>query len=116
MYAASYEFEPVNTKLMAEDLEGKLSSLYGEPSKTASNTDIWGGVVNYTYWYGANDTLLVLCVDDKSGSTWKSDEEIRIVYAWREGDRLLQEASDCLEREAIASEKSKFGNGNTNGL
>lgn len=116
LYAASYEFDPIDTKAMAKDLKEKLSAMYGDPSETSHGEDFWGGAVDYTYWYGANDTLLVLCVDDESESRWKLSERIRIVYAWREGDRLLQEASDCLEREAIASEKSKFGNGNTNGL
>lgn len=116
LYAASYEFNPIDTKAMAKDLKEKLSAMYGDPSETSHGEDFWGGAVDYTYWYGANDTLLVLCVDDESESRWKLSERIRIVYAWREGDRLLQEASDCLEREAIAGEKSKFGNGNTNGL
>ncbi len=115
-YGASYEFTPEDTKGMASDLKEKLTSIYGEASKTTQEKDLWGGIVKYTYWYGANDTLLVLCVDDESASSWKSTEKIRIVYAWREGDKLLQEASDCLKREAVANEKSKFGNGNTNGL
>lgn len=115
-YGASYEFTPEDTKGMASDLKEKLTSIYGEASKTTQDKDLWGGVVKYTYWYGANDTLLVLCVDDESASRWKSTEKIRIVYAWREGDKLLQEASDCLKREAVANERSNFGDGNTNGL
>lgn len=115
-YGASYEFTPEDTKGMASDLKGKLTSIYGEASKTTQEKDLWGGIIEYTYWNGANDTLLVMCVDDESASSWKSTEKIRIVYAWREGDKLLQEASDCLKREAVANEKSKFGNGNTDGL
>ena len=116
LYGAMYEFEPVNTESMSKDLLQKLSSVYGEPDSTSYDSNIFGGITKYTYWSGANNTLLVLCVQDESNSSWKSSEKVRIIYAWRDGDELLQQASDCLKEEAIRSEESKYGNGNVNGL
>ena len=116
LYGAMYEFEPVNPESMGKDLLQKLSSVYGEPDSTSYDSNIFGGITKYTYWSGANNTLLVLCVQDESNSSWKSSEKVRIIYAWRDGDELLQQASDCLKEEAIRSEESKYGNGNVNGL
>ena len=63
---------------MEADLNTKLSGIYGTPENI---TDEQGN--NFIVWYGANDTEVTLFRD---GST------IRIVYAWRGAETLIDEA------------------------
>lgn len=117
LYGATYKFETKNLEEMAADLTAKLSSIYGDPERSAVDTDIWGNKYTYTYWSGANDTELCLKKTDSiNDSTGFYNDEIAISYAWRKGDELLQEASDILAQEAIDAESSVYGNSNTNGL
>lgn len=60
LYGARYEFDTQNLNAMSSDLVSKLTSLYGEPSKITSKSDIYKKEYTYTYWYGANDTVIVL--------------------------------------------------------
>lgn len=117
LYGARYVFEPKNLNDMSEDLISKISNLYGEPAKTTYDTDIFGGKYTYVYWYGQNDTELVLRIEDYSEDTvGLSDDQIVVSYVWLKGDELLQTASDILKEEAISQESNVYGNGSTNGL
>ena len=76
-YAAYYEFGNCDDA-METDLNTKLSGIYGTPE---SITDEQGN--NLIVWYGANDTEVTLFRD---GTT------IRLVYAWRGAEALIDEA------------------------
>lgn len=116
-YGAQYIFEPMNLEEMSNDLINKLSSIYGKPDKTTEDADMWSNEYTYTFWYGANDTELVLkTVDSKDDSTGFYEDEIVISYAWRKGDELLQSASDALKNSAIEKESNAYGNDSTDGL
>lgn len=117
LYGAQYKFEPVNLQDTYNDLKDKLSNLYGEPSKTTQDADMWENQYTYTYWYGANNTELVLrCTDSEKDTTGFYEDEIYITYAWRNGDTLLQNASDAVKKEKSDNEKNVQGNENTDGL
>ncbi len=117
LYGARYEFETQNINEMYEDLTQKLSLLYGEPSKTMTDSDLFGNSYKYTYWYGLNDTMVVLkYLDSGNEITDVFSDTIYICYVWNEGDRLLQQASDILKQEAINNEKAIYGNNDTSGL
>jgi len=117
LYGAQYKFEPTNLEEMYSDLTSKLTSLYGEPEKVKEDTDIWKNKYTYTYWYGANDTELVLrCTDSTNDTTGFYSNEIYISYAWRGGDTLLQNASDAVKKEKADKEKEAHGNDNVGGL
>ncbi len=116
-YGAQYVFSPKNLKNMQKDLLEKLTSLYGEPSESNTDSDLWGNKFTYTYWYGASDTELVLKTQDTSDdSTEIYEDEITISYVWRKGDELLQNASDLLKEQAIKEEAEAYDNTNTDGL
>lgn len=117
LYGASYKFEPQNLAGMTADLKNKLSSLYGQPVKVTTDSDIWGNKSEFTWWSGANGTELVLkSFDSSADSTGIYDDEIVISYAWRYGDTLMQTASDTLKNADSNAEMSNYGSGNVNGL
>lgn len=116
-YGAQYEFEAQNLEAMSTDLIEKLTTLYGEPAKTTERTDFRDFKYTYTYWYGANDTVLVLKTQDVSNTTTEVYEnQIFISYVWLKGDEMLQEASDILKQQAIEKEEAVYGNDSTGGL
>lgn len=116
LYGARYTFEPINLQDMKTDLIEKLSSLYGTPAKETEDSDWLGNKSTFTYWYGANDTELVLKATEADDDSTLYTDEIAISYAWRKGDELLQTASDILKSEATGMESDVYGNENTNGL
>lgn len=117
LYGARYTFEPKALSSMSEDLTDKLSSLYGQPDNTTNSTDMWGNKLSFTWWYGANDTVIVLrTLDSSNDSSGFYDDELWISYAWEKGDELLQNADDAVSASDIASEAENYGNGNINGL
>lgn len=117
LYGARYEFDSLNLEEMYADLTEKLTTLYGESAKTTKDTDLYGNIYTYTYWYGQNDTMVVLkSLDSENDSTGFYNDEIIIAYAWKKGDELLQKASDWLKEEATKEEQSVYGNDSTNGL
>jgi len=117
LYGARYEFDTQNLNAMSSDLVSKLTSLYGEPSKTTSKSDIYKNEYTYTYWYGANDTVIVLKTQNTEKDTTNLyEDEIIISYVWLKGDELLQNASDLLKEEAIQKEEDVYGNDSTGGL
>ena len=117
LYGARYTFEPENPDEATADLIDKLTMIYGAPGKQESEYDEFDGNSEYVYWYGENDTELVLKYQDYSGEISKYiNDTIYISYLWTKGDELLQEASDLLEEEARGNESSIYGNGSTNGL
>lgn len=117
LYGAQYQFEPTNSEEMYADLTEKLESLYGSPDKVTEDTDLWDNKYTYTYWYGANDTEIVLRrLDSTNDTTGLYKDEIYLTYAWRNGDELLQNASDAVKQEKADAERDVQGNGNVNGL
>lgn len=116
LYGAQYEFLPINIDQMESDLKEKLSSLYGEPSEEKNDKDWLNTSMHYTFWYGANDTELVLKSVRPSKNDTFTENEIYISYIWKKGDELLQTAEDILANNASANEASVSGNGSTNGL
>nr|DAG86548.1 MAG TPA: hypothetical protein [Caudoviricetes sp.] len=117
LYGARYRINPVNLTEAKNDLINKLIQLYGDPRKETKDSD-WSGLnYTYTYWYGQNNTELVLKTTDASADTsGLFKNTISISYAWRNGDELLQNASDCLKSLAADSEQNIYGNNSTNGL
>ncbi|MBR4084158.1 MAG: hypothetical protein IKK33_07730 [Lachnospiraceae bacterium] len=117
LYGGQYIFDTENLDGMYSDLKDKLTSLYGEPSKTTQRTDYLDISYTYTWWYGLNNTVVVLKSQDASNDTTDLfDDEITISYAWMNGDELLQNASDCLKQNALNEEESNYGSNNTSGL
>ena len=117
LYGAQYEFEPQDIGSMYSDLFEKLSSVYGNPDKTENDTTQWGIKNTYTWWYGANNTALVLRASDLSD--YDDDLEtnkIYISYVWQKGDELLKASDDTLSQMQMDSETEIYGNGSTNGL
>ncbi len=117
LYGAQYVFKPTDLNAVYEDLKNKLSQQYGTPSKVTYDKDLRNNEYSYTYWYGENDTELVLkglCGEiDTSGYY---DDKIYISYVWRNGDTLLKNASDAVKAEKNSKEKDAQSNNNTNGL
>lgn len=117
LYGARYIFEPQNISSMSNDLIEKLSSLYGDPDETTADTDMWGNKTTYTWWNGANNTVVVLRALDSSGdSTGFYNDELWISYAWKNGDNLLLAADNAVNMSGYSEESSNYGNGNTDGL
>lgn len=117
LYGAQYKFEPVNLQDTYNDLKQKLMNIYGEPSKVTEDSDMWGNKYIYTYWYGQNDTELVLrSLNSENDTTNLYSDEIYITYAWREGDALLQNASDAIKKEKLDKEKDAQKNENIDKL
>lgn len=117
LYGAQYKFEPVNLQDTYDDLKQKLIDIYGEPAKVTEDIDLWKNAYTYTYWYGADNTELVLkSLDSENDTTNLYDNEIYISYAWRNGDVLLQNASDAVKKEKSDKEKEIQGNKDVGGL
>lgn len=117
LYGAQYFFDTQNLQEMSQDLTNKLSSTYGESDDVKTDVDMWGNEYTYTYWYGQNDTVVVLkTVDTTNDTSGMYEDEIIISYVWLKGDELLQNASDILKQEAIDNEESVYGNESTDGL
>lgn len=114
MYAAKYEFATSDLEIMEADLTSKLSGLYGEPDATDSGSNMWGTDFKYVYWYGANDTGVVLIVHHPSVNTFLSEDSVLLVYYTRQGDQWLQEASDAeANREAQGKNATPDANDNS---
>lgn len=117
LYGARYEFEPQNLQSMYEDIKNKLTSLYGEPDDVTSDKNWLGIKHTYTWWYGANDSIVVLRGADASEDTTDLyDDELWISYAWKKGDELLKAIDDAVSQSNSDAEASVYGNGSTNGL
>lgn len=117
LYGAQYVFEPVNLQDMYDDLVQKISEIYGEPNKQIKETDLWENQYTYTYWYGANNTELVLkSLNSENDTTELYDDEIYLTYAWRGGDELLKNASDAVKKEKSDKEKDARGESDLSGL
>lgn len=117
LYGARYEFEPQNLQSMYEDVKNKLVSLYGEPDDTTSDKNWLGIKYTYTWWYGANDSVVVLRGADSSEDTTDLyDDELWISYAWEKGDELLESIDNAVTQSNSDAEASVYGNGSTDGL
>ncbi len=98
---------------VATDLIEKLSSVYGEYAATSTSRTLGGYPLNYYFWYGKNDTFVVL----KEMNGGKADSnEVTIYYGWRESDQYLYAFDAAVSIEKDKSEASHFGDGNTDGL
>lgn len=117
LYAARYEFEPMDLNTMANDLKTKLASLYGEPDDEKSRTDSSKREITCTYWNGANDSQVVLTTFDTSKSLFSfSKDELWIAYVYQKGDELLHIAEDTLSAQRIREENAIAESNNTDGL
>lgn len=117
LYGAQYIFKPVNLQDTYNDLIHKISEIYGEPNKQTQEIDLWENQYTYTYWYGANNTELVLkSLNSENDTTELYDDEIYLTYAWRGGDELLKNASDAVKKEKSDKEKDAQGEGDLSGL
>lgn len=116
LYGGRYVFSTENLDGMTSDLKEKITNIYGPSSKTAKEEDIYGNKYTYTFWYGQNETVLVLKTQEaaEDSDIWK--DEITLSYAWLYGDTLLQKASDLLKQETLEKEQSNYGSDNTSGL
>lgn len=109
LYAAQYKVNPIDCEGAKEDLKEKISSLYGEPDATIDTAKYNVNSENeYIYWYGSNDTVLSLNIDNMG--------DIIISYVWLGGEELLNAALDSAEKGKSEAEESIHGNGDTNGL
>lgn len=110
LYAACYTIESTNVKTTKEDLKIKISSIYGDPDKTMEIEPYANAPITeeFIYWYGANDTVLVLSSDEGG--------RITLSYVWLGGEELLKNALDSVENAQSESEEGIYGDGNTNGL
>ena len=110
LYAACYTIESTDVKTTKEDLKTKISSVYGDPDNTREIEPYANAPITeeYIYWYGANDTVLVLSSDEGG--------RITISYVWLGGEELLKNALDSAENAQSESEESIYGDENTSGL
>ncbi|MCD7846794.1 MAG: zinc-ribbon domain-containing protein [Oscillospiraceae bacterium] len=117
LYGARYEFKPENLSEAADDLKEKLSSLYGEPDSTKTDSDIWGNKYTYITWTGKRNTEVVMKICDSSQCSLSFYyDEIYISYVWLKGDELLQTACDTLIQNEKDAESKVYGDGSTGGL
>ena len=110
LYAACYRIESTNIETAKEDLKTKISSVYGDPDSTREIEPYANAPITeeYIYWYGANDTVLVLSSDEGG--------IITISYVWLGGEELLKNALDSTENAQSEIEEGIYGYGNTSGL
>ena len=106
-YMAKYRIKPKDLQAVYDDFVAKLTSVYGDPDKTY--TDSGFITYNYTYWYGKNDTMIILASDDNWGT-------VDINYVWAGGEELMQKANDIQHQAVLDEEASHFGTDNTDGL
>jgi hypothetical protein len=116
LYGARYIFEPTDIDGMAADLMRKLSSLYGEPTKKSSDSDWMNNKYVHTYWEGDNNTVVVLREQHADSTSTLYHDEIQIGYAWRNGDIMLQDASDTIKAALSSLESDNYGSNDTSGL
>ena len=107
LYAAQYSFKTTDRKALYSDLLTKLSSVYGEPNETKTSKDAVKHNHTYAYWYGANDTILVL----RDSQNLSNPEYIDIIYASKQGNKVLKELKEILKNTPVTSSP-----GNVDGL
>ncbi len=61
------------------------------------------------YWYGKNNTGIILTSDDNWGN-------VDINYVWYEGEELMKKAEELQRQAELDEEASHFGTDNTDGL
>ncbi len=99
-YAGSYTFFD-SGGATANDLEAKLTALYGAPEKPEVNKPGWDGWCALV-WHGADDTVI---------SLFSNGREVRLSYAWLGAEALIEEARNAYETPAPVD-----NTGNFNGL
>lgn len=106
-YMAKYQLKPKDLQAVYDDFVTKLTAVYGEPDQKHTKT----GVITYqfTYWYGKNNTAVILTSDDN----W---DTIDINYVWYEGEELMKKAEEMQRQAELDEEQSHFGTDNTDGL
>lgn len=110
LYAAEYTIKPNNIEDAKEDIKAKITSIYGEPDsiRQIEPNEYTLETIEYIYWYGTNDTVLVLYVDDY--------DVVHISYVWLGGEELLNDALDYAEKKQQEDAEKVYGDGNTDGL
>lgn len=83
-YAGSYGFEGGDIDTMVDDLEKKLTTLYGTPEKQKVNDG------TALIWYGANDTAI---------SLWSYGRYpyVGLSYVWLGAETLIEEARNAYD-------------------
>lgn len=116
LYMASYTLEPADYEGVFLDLQNKLSSIYGNPIDTYSETSIFGD--KYTYvTYHSGDAKVYLKLHDQTNSSWKiGNNKIYIYYVWDNATIALRQADTAITLENSANEAKNYGNGNISGL
>ena len=104
-YEAEYVLKVKDISGVYEDLTEKLTSLYGAADEQGMIQHYAYASDKYTLWGGSNDAMVALKTDSNS-------DKIRITYGWLKGNDYLDAAYEALANE----EKSKAGNGDTDGL
>ena len=120
LYGAEYIFEPQELYGMRDDIEKKLSILYGEPDNFKEDDDNWIDMYyTYTFWEGNNNTEVVLVTEEDVNpdeEEYHTPNKLRVVYLWTMGDDLLQKASDAISQEMKEFEASNYDSDDTEGL
>lgn len=106
-YMAKYRFKPKDLQAVYDDFVVKLSSIYGEPDQKYTDNGII--TYQYTYWYGKNNTAVILTSDDN----W---DNVDINYVWYEGEEVMKKADELQRQAELDEESSHFGTDNTDGL
>ena len=100
-YRALYYIEA--TKDVSQELESKLTGLYGDPDMVVDNSDLYYHYTNLA-WKGANNTFCSLRTADWGGSKAK----ITLSYGTFEGDEWAKHADEILaELEKQKEEEQK---------
>ena len=98
---------------VANDLVQKLTSVYGEVSSTSTGSTLGGYSLYYYYWFGANDTFIIL--KEMNGGQAKNND-VTISYGWRGSNEYIEAFDIAISAEKALEESQHFNNGVTDGL
>lgn len=88
LFGVQCTVEPANHKTGFSKLKTHFTSLYGEPDHE-EETSVSYRSYQMAYWYGADDTMLVLQLDDWAYA-------VRIWYIWNGGEKMMEEIETVL--------------------
>ncbi len=94
-YAGSYSFSSGDINTTVDDLEKKLTTLYGTPEKQKIN----GGTA--LVWYGADDTAISLW-------SYGTGPYAGLSYVWLGAEALIDEAKNAYEAPAPVDNTNNF--------
>lgn len=121
LYMASYTFKAIDGEATYSVLAEKLSSLYGKGVSKSASSGIWstGGnyhaYTQYTAWYGAKDTGVVLCrvytISDTTNTI--TSDKVTLTYGKTNSQMLFNELKAAMAREEL---KKATSNNDLSGL